>query len=290
MSRRTLAASVITKAHGRSLYPKIAVFFAASCLFSWWMYAIALVTGNASWESHFPFGPMIAAILVISITEGKAGLREWWRRISRVLGPARFYAIAAAGPTVIVLASAGIALIAGVDAPGSSLWLEGILSSIIMLVPMAFALGPVGEELAFRGWGQHKLQASVSPFAAAILIGLGVVVWHLPLLALGDIPAVVAIALPAVSVVYAWLIRMSGTVWTAVTLHTFLNVVSGVYVYEIFDGGADDLRFAIVTVGFIAWAAYIVIRYGTSLTGKGEGQPVAATAEPPALVPAGSAR
>jgi membrane protease YdiL (CAAX protease family) len=207
-------------------------------------------------------------------------MREWWRRISRVRGPARFYVIAAAGPTAIVLAAAGVAILTGADTPGSDLWLEGILSSLILIVPMAFALGPVGEELAFRGWGQHKLQSRMSPFVAAIVIGVGVVVWHLPLLVLGDIPVVVVITLPAVSVVYAWLIRMSGTVWTAITLHTFLNVVNGVYVYEIFDGSADDLRFGIVTVGFIAWAAYIVIRYGASLTGKGEAQPAASAAEP----------
>jgi membrane protease YdiL (CAAX protease family) len=264
---------------------RIAVFFAVSCAFTWWTYGIALITGNASWEGHFAIGPLVAGILVISITEGKAGMREWWRRISRVRGPVRFYVIAAAGPTVIVLASAGIALLAGVDAPGGSLWLEGILSSVILLVPMALAFGPVGEELAFRGWGQYRLQSTMSPFAAALLIGVGVIVWHLPLIATGSIPASVVIALPAVSVVYAWLYRMSGTVWTAVVLHTFLNVVNGVYVYEIFDGGADDLRFAIVTVGFIAWAAYIVVRYGTSLIGKGEARPTSSTPESKEFAP-----
>jgi membrane protease YdiL (CAAX protease family) len=148
---------------------------------------------------------------------------------------------------------------------------------------MAFAMGPVGEELAFRGWGQYKLQSIMSPFAASLLIGLGVVVWHLPIIALGDIPVVAVLALPAVSVVYAWLYRMSGTVWTAVTLHTFLNVFSGVLAYEIFDGGAAELRFGLVTVGFIAWAAYIVYRYGTSLTGKGATKATAVVQEPAKL-------
>lgn len=290
MSRITSAAKVIRDSHRRSIYRRMAIFLVASCVLSWWGYAIALITGNSSWEGHFPFGPTIAAILLISATEGKAGLRDWWRRISRVRGPARFYAIAAAGPTVIVLTSAGLALLAGVDAPGSSLWLEGILSAIILLVPMAFVLGPVGEEVAFRGWSQDKLQSTVSPLSAALLIGLGVVIWHLPLIATGNIPVVVVFALPAVSVVYAWLYRMSGTVWTAITLHTFLNVISGVYVYEIFDGGADELRFGIVAAGFIAWAAYIVYRYGTSLTGRPAAQSVSSVAEPAALVAAGSAK
>jgi membrane protease YdiL (CAAX protease family) len=232
---------------------------------------------------------MFAAILIISVTEGKAGLREWWRRISRVRGPARFYALAASGPTAIVLASTGIALLAGVDAPGSSLWLDSLLSSLILIVPMAFVMGPVGEELAFRGWGQYKLQSTMSPFAASFLIGLGVVVWHLPIIATGSIPVVVILALPAVSVVYAWLYRMSGTVWTAVTLHTFLNVFSGVLAYEIFDGGMAELRFGMVTVGFIAWAGYIVYRYGTSLTGRDRTQAPRSVQDLPELVTARAA-
>jgi membrane protease YdiL (CAAX protease family) len=274
MSRITSAAKVIRDSHRRSIYLRIAVFFAASCLFSWWGYAIALATGNDGWAGHFPYGPMFAAILTISVTEGKAGLREWWRRISRVRGPARFYALAATGPTAIVLASTGVALLAGIDAPGSSLWLDSLLSAVILLVPMAFVMGPVGEELAFRGWGQYKLQSAVTPLTASLLIGLGVVVWHLPIIAIGDIPVVVIVALPAVSVVYAWLYRMSGTVWTAVTLHTFLNVTSGVFAYEIFDGGAPEFRFGIVAAGFVAWAAYIVARYGPSLVGRNKRSPL----------------
>jgi hypothetical protein len=52
------------------------VFFALSCVFSWWMYAVAFVTGDESWSGHFPFGPLIAGVLVISVTEGRAGLRD----------------------------------------------------------------------------------------------------------------------------------------------------------------------------------------------------------------------
>jgi membrane protease YdiL (CAAX protease family) len=268
----------------------MAVFFAASCAFSWWGYAIALATGDGRWAGHFPFGPMIAAFILIAATEGKAGLREWWRRISRLRGPVRFYAIAAIGPTAIVLVSTGIALVAGVDAPGRSLWLDGLLSAIIMLVPMAFALGPVGEELAFRGWAQNKLQSTMSPLAAALLLGLGVAVWHLPLIVMGNIPVVVVVALPAVSVVYAWLYRMSGTVWTAVTLHTFLNVVSGVFAYEIFAGGAAEQRFAIVAAGFVGWAIYIVARYGVSLTGSNQSRFAPTETEPTGLMPARASR
>jgi hypothetical protein len=88
---------------------------------------------------------------------------------------------------------------------------------------------------------------------------------------------VVIVALPAVSVVYAWLYRMSGTVWTAVTLHTCLNVISGVFAYEIFDGAAAEFRFGIVAAAFVAWAAYIVALYGTSLVGRNQAESASAT-------------
>jgi membrane protease YdiL (CAAX protease family) len=136
---------------------------------------------------------------------------------------------------------------------------------------MAVFFGPVGEELAFRGWGQYRLQTTMSPLAAALLIGVGVIGWHLPIFATGTIEWTNVIALPAVSVVYAWVYRMSGTVWTAVAVHTFHNVVSSEYLGTVFDGQANELRYAILVAMYVAWAAFIALRYGPSLAGRDRG-------------------
>jgi hypothetical protein len=69
-------------------------------------------------------------------------------------------------------------------------------------------------------------------------------------------------------------------------VHTFLNVISGVFAYELFDGGAAELRFGIVAAGFVAWAAYIVVRYGTLLIGREEANPDPAAKEPSEFVSA----
>jgi membrane protease YdiL (CAAX protease family) len=286
MSRITSAARVIRDSYRRSIYLRVAVLFALSCVFSWWGYAIALATGSDVWAENFPLGPLVAAVVVISATEGRAGMRDWWRRISHIRGPVRFYAAATVFPAAIALASAGLALVAGADMPSSSLWVENVLPAMAMIIPMAILFGPMGEELSFRGWGQYRLQSTMSPLAAALLIGVGVIVWHLPIFVTGSIPWTVVLALPAVSVVYAWLYRMSGTVWTAVALHTFHNVVSGEYIGTVFDGNAAELRMGIVAAIYVSWAAYIVYRYGTSLTGRKETGPAEVATERARLVAA----
>jgi membrane protease YdiL (CAAX protease family) len=257
-----------TNSDGPDIYTRLAAFFVLSCALAWWPYLIGLLTGNDSWANHFSIGPLLAAALIIAISEGKAGLRDWWRRMKHVRGPLRYYAIAALVPAAIPLLTAALAILAGADAPAGGAWLEKLPLALALILPMALVGGPIGEELAFRGWGQHRLQSRVSPLAAALLIGCGVVLWHAPLLLRGDIPLSIIVALPAVSVVYAWLYRMSDTVWTVVVTHTAHNVVSSVYVGEVFDGSAADLRIGILTAIYVAWAAYIWLRYGASLDGR----------------------
>jgi membrane protease YdiL (CAAX protease family) len=216
----------------------------------------------------FSFGPLLAALLTIGATEREPGLLDWFRRMRRFRGPIRFYVAAAVIPATIALASAALAVLAGAEMPAASKWIEQILPTLLLILPAAIVFGPVGEELAFRGWAQYRLQAALSPLVAALAIGLGVLAWHLPVLVRGDIPWPVMLALPAVSVVYAWLYRMSGTIWTVVMLHAVHNGVSGLYIGGVFDGQAGVLRLGILAALYGALVAYIIYHYGPSLDGS----------------------
>ena len=87
--------------------------------------------------------------------------------------------------------------------------------------------GPAPEELSFRGYGQHELQQEMSPLNAAIWIGIGVLIWHVPLFLFGEVPWPFIVTLVAVSVVYAWLYQLGGSVWPLVTLHFVVNYFGG---------------------------------------------------------------
>jgi hypothetical protein len=78
-------------------------FFVLSCLFSWWPAAL----GAAGWSSAdglAGFGPFLAAVLVLALTEGRGGVRDllsgwsgggWrlgpmsWRSVSPSSSPGR---------------------------------------------------------------------------------------------------------------------------------------------------------------------------------------------------------
>ena len=156
----------------------------------------------------------------------------------------------------------------GVDMPPASAWRTELPAAVIMALPIAILFGPVTEETAFRGFAQHDLECRVSPFTASMWVGLGVLTWHIPLFATHEIPWTVAIALPAVSVVYAWLYRRGGSVWPLVILHTIVNTWSGMYVGGVFDGDAAVVRLGVLAACYVAWAGFIVWRGGVALDGR----------------------
>jgi membrane protease YdiL (CAAX protease family) len=105
----------------------------------------------------------------------------------------------------------------------------------------------------------------MSPLAASLWIGLGVLVWHLPLLLAGEIPWPIAITLIAVSVVYAWLYRQGGSIWPLVLLHFVQNYFGSGYFGAVFAPGDGAVWIGFLTAFYLLWAALIVLRCGPSL-------------------------
>jgi hypothetical protein len=71
--------------------------------------------------------------------------------------------------------------------------------------------GPIGEEPGWRGFAQPRLQSRRSPLIATLILGLLVVVWHVPLLlpeyGLRPIDLVTTFG---VTIFYAWLFNHAG--------------------------------------------------------------------------------
>lgn len=88
-------------------------------------------------------------------------------------------------PLAIVTVSAGLAIAIGV--PHGPLPVYTPLE-FVMFIPLVLLDGPAPEEVSFRGLGQHELQHAISPLAASLYIGLGVLIWHLPVVAAGTFP------------------------------------------------------------------------------------------------------
>jgi membrane protease YdiL (CAAX protease family) len=242
---------------------RIIIFFLVTYVLSWFGWLGNWLLPSDYWPLPMnPFGPIIAAPLVIWLTAGRAGLLTWLRRLSRFRAPLWIYSVAFFGPLLVILVSIGLATASG--APTQPLP-ERELLEFIILIPVILLLGPIEEEPAFRGYGQHELQQTMSPLNAALGIGVGVLIWHTPLFLTGDLPWPFILTIVAVSVVYAWLYQLSGSVWPLVAFHFVVNYFGGEWLgHYIAESG--QVIYAVYFAGlYVIWVAFIIWRHGPEL-------------------------
>jgi uncharacterized protein len=246
-----------------SVFKRIVIFFAVAYAFTWFGNL-----GNWLWPSGawpvpmMPLGPFLAALVVIGFADSWAGLKTWLLRCVNFGAPIWVYAAAFFIPLAIIMASAGLAILLGT--PHGPLPVYTPLE-YVMFLPLVLIDGPAPEELSFRGFGQHELQNAVSPLAASLWIGLGVLIWHLPVLMRQDIPWPIAIAIIAVSVIYAWLYIAGGSIWPVVTLHFVQNYFGGGYFGRLFSPADSVPWTAILTLLYALWAMFLAWKFGSSL-------------------------
>src|SRR5216110_1010338 len=77
----------------------LAAFFVLAFLFSWYPWIIALVRGTASGPN--PLGPLIAALIVTGIADGRSGMRTLLGRMVRARIGFSSYAIIFGLPILI---------------------------------------------------------------------------------------------------------------------------------------------------------------------------------------------
>ena len=168
------------------------------------------------------FSPSLLAIAMTAIGEGRAGLRNLFGRVVRVGMNWRWYL--AAVSSIAVGTSLQIMIITLL---GQRFDLRLFISSAGSLVPLII-LGPLSEELGWRGYAQHKLQAIFNPLLSSLLVGVVWALWHLPLFymigtsqhELGVPFFEFAVGVVSTSVIIGWIYQRSGSsVWSAVFFH-----------------------------------------------------------------------
>jgi membrane protease YdiL (CAAX protease family) len=241
---------------------RILYFFLLTYAISWFGWVGNWLLPSDNWPQQNPLGPAVAALIVIWFAEGSSGFRAWWRRLLQFRAPIWVYAVAFAVPLVIIFASIWLAIRSG--APSQPLP-EREFAEFIILIPIMLLLGPLPEEISFRGYGQHELQSEISPLTAAVWIGVGVLVWHVPLFLAGDVPWPFIVTIVAVSVVYAWLYQLGRSVWPLVLLHFVVNYFGGEWLGEQITEDGQVVYSLYFMAFYLIWAAFIVWRYGPEL-------------------------
>jgi membrane protease YdiL (CAAX protease family) len=163
----------------------LAAFFILAYALSWWPVPLD--------GSQFAFGPLLAAIAVTTMIGGKADLMAWLRRCTQLRAGLGWYALALLLPFGINASAATLAVLLGAAVPTAAQlarWPEMFVVFTLYLV----AFGPLGEEPGWRGFAMPRLELGRTALSASLLLGVFVALWHLPLVLMGHLPAVILIA------------------------------------------------------------------------------------------------
>src|SRR5215216_3471287 len=221
-------------------YPLIAFCVLAYTL-SWWawpLYAMDLIPIPVA-----PFGPFLAALVVLAVTGGKRGVSGLLRRMVQWRVGFRWYVLALLIPVGLTGIATTLNLLLGAAAdPSASLdsWPSLFATfAVVLLVP---GLGGAWEEPGWRGFAVPRLQTGRSALRASLILGMIIAGWHIPLMVAGQVHwSDIVLIFGAVIVFNAVFNSVGGSVLIIMVMHAANNTVSGSFFSPMFSGG-DSIR------------------------------------------------
>jgi membrane protease YdiL (CAAX protease family) len=179
------------------------------------------------------FGPAIAAIIMAAVTDGKSGVKALLGRVVLWRVGLPWYVIALGLPTILSLATAALAYLAGAT--------EFIRVGALAPIELVLFVLVVGEELGWRGYALPRLLEKRSALTASLILGVLWGLWHLPTFLVPGTPQyglpLTAFVLLTIeySILMTWVfIHTLGSVLIATLFHGAINLSQGLFV-----GGID---------------------------------------------------
>lgn len=205
--------------------------------------AYALAWGAVPFGSFFAPGALIAALVVVCLTEGLAGLKSVGARLIRWRVRWVWYVAAIAVPLIVHFVTISMNTALGASAPDSGQFTPfyglAMVIGMNMVDPMG---GPFSEEPSFRGYAQPRLQAKRTPLAATAIMAAAITGWHLPLFLISSfgLQPFEALTTVAVTFWYAWLFNhAAGSVLITLIAHATEGSIN---TEDLWPSGADATR------------------------------------------------
>jgi uncharacterized protein len=259
-----------------SISKNLGVFFITTFLFSWVSWLPIILYNLNTIESPAGailfmlggFGPSIIGFIAIFLTAKKEERKELWLRLVDVrrIGLKTLIVALIFYPLTFVIAL-GINLVLGGSLPQSD-QLTGMLANPVVFIVSGFIillLGPLSEEVGWRGYALDKMQTNFSPIQSSLIIGFVWAFWHLPLFFmpstlhgsegfLSFFTVGYFLTVIAYSIIFTWLYNQTQrSILIAVLAHFSINFVIGTL--SPFDGLIFILTTILLLVfGLVIWA------------------------------------
>ena len=169
-------------------------FFAFSHGWTWLFWGLIIGLGLNVWASTTGLvflvlgglGLPLGAVVMTGRVAGRTGLRDLGRRLvqpGRI--PGRWWAAALLLMPAVKLSAGGLAVLFGVtDAPFNLEEATALIArpgELFAYLGFLLLLGPLPEEIGWRGYLLDRLQLRFSALGASLLLGLAWFAWHGPL-------------------------------------------------------------------------------------------------------------
>jgi len=244
-------------------HPLVA-FFALAYALSWWPWVWYRADPAAMDSPILPFGPLLAALIVLALIGGRSEVLGFLSRILHWRVKPGWYLFVLVVPPVVTAVAFGTNLFLGATLPAGTAFPEW--GEIAVRFAFIFVAIGLGEEPAWRGFALPRLMEGRTALTAALLLGLLHALWHLPLFGVeydlaNGVPWLFAVL--SVSVVAAWLVVNTGSLLLPALMHAMVN--TSAFVWGWFAGG-DQLRlWWIWAVLWVAVAALVATATGPAL-------------------------
>lgn len=163
-------------------YP-LASFFILAYGIAWIPAGLLFVTG-ADFLLITSFAPAISALVVVVVSEGRAGTEALLSKLFRWRAGLKWYLIALLTPVALELLAILTHQLLGKSSSTFQLgnWLQVLPAQLPWLFLILLFLVPLsaGEELGWRGFAMPRLQAHYGSVWASLILGLLWGFWHLP--------------------------------------------------------------------------------------------------------------
>jgi hypothetical protein len=236
------------------------------------MVLFVLLTYLISWSfvipadgALIPYGPMIAAFIVLAVVAGRSGVGGLWRQMTRwrvgwkwwLLAPGVLIAIHLCA--LMINTALGAKIVNTAHVASLPLYLSATVLPLLLV-------GGQWEEPGWMGYAQRRYQERFigSVLKATLVVGILRIIWHTPLLAFGTVPwSSYIFGIFALQIIFTWLYNGAGaSVLIAMIAHLFSNVMTATIKPLFSPAGQERYWVILMAVEFLVAGSLLIATRG----------------------------
>lgn len=260
----------------------LAAFFVLANAMSWvaWLPYVLSLNGLGIWDYRFPdilgsgqlagvlpgayLGPIVSALLITAVADGRDGLRRWVGRLWHWRVRWQWYAVTLLG------VPAGM-LLTGLAFSGGDIHAPSVIAISLYLPLLLFQMITTGlaEEPGWRDFALPRLQSRFGALRAAFILGPFWTLWHLPLFftdwggwpdADWSRPVSFAVFCIAFNIVMSWVFNRTGqSLPLSMMMHAGVNNFASVLWIEMFPAIEDAMALPVMAAGATIAAVVVLL-------------------------------